>query len=72
MEDVKDKGIYFNIKNCPQGTFARFHKYCEEVSKEAGISYASYPLGLKSLLDNVNPIGQEKVEEKIETFGGKK
>ena len=69
----KDSGnIYFNVKHCPQGTFARFHKYCNDVSKEAGLSYASYPLGLKALLDNVKI---EKIEsedskdEGIKTFG---
>ena len=73
--EAKDRGMFFNVKNCPQSTFARFHKYCEDVSNDAGLSYASYPLGIKSLLDQVQPIGKENEEEKeegIKTFGGKK
>jgi len=68
--EAKEAGMYFNVKNCPQGTFARFHKYCDDVSKVAGLTYASYPLGIKSLLDNVEPIGETKEKAKgIKTFG---
>ena len=66
---------YFNVKNCPHDTFARFHKYCEKVSKEAGLTYASYPLGIKSLLDIAEPIGSSEKEEQekegLKTFGKK-
>ena len=65
---------FFNVKNCPHDTFARFHKYCEEVSKDAGLTYASYPLGIKALLDKVEPLGsepesQDSGKEKIKRFG---
>lgn len=73
---AKDRGIFFNVKNCPQDTFARFHEFCDVVSKDAGLTFASYPLGLKTLLDEVKPVGEEKKEEDedegIKTFGGKK
>ena len=67
---------FFSVKNCPQDTFARFHKYCDDVSKDAGLNFASYPLGIKSLLDKVVPIGQDKEPEEtsdseIKTFGKK-
>jgi len=66
---------FFNVKNCPHDTFARFHKFCEDVSKEAGLTYASYPLGIKKLLDGIEPVGSSKKEELkeekgIKTFGG--
>lgn len=71
---AEDRGIFFNVKNCPQDTFARFHKYCDDVSKEAGLTFASYPLGIKSMLDKVEPIGesedsQEEKKEGLKTFG---
>ena len=69
---------FFNVKNCPHDTFARFHSYCDKVSKAAGLTYASYPLGIKSLLDEAEPIGgtdtepqEEKKSEGIKTFGEK-
>lgn len=61
---------FFNVKNCPHDTFARFHKYCEDISKEAGLTYASYPLGLKALLDQIVPMGEKEEEKKeIKHFG---
>jgi len=77
-EGMKVKGpgsMYFNVKHCPQDTFARFHKYCDDVSKDAGLNYASYPLGIKSLLDNVKfeeiEESEKDSQEGIKTFGKK-
>ena len=72
-EDETKKGVKFYINNCPNDTFARFHKFCEETSSESGLTWASYPLGLKQLLDKVCPIGADeevKEESKSNTFGG--
>ena len=65
----KKEGVHFRIDNCPHPTFARFHKYCEEVSTEAGVNFISYPVGLKSLLDKVAPIGESEEKSEIKTFG---